>query len=100
MSDSDIFSLNSSAFIKITSRIIVAGPVPQCICNFHTCWGEKIISRPAPISFNHPRLPENFGNASRQLAPIFLANTFQRIIENVPTLICASQESIYRPMEI
>lgn len=100
MSDSDISSLNFSAFTRTTGRTIVTGQVVQRTCNFQTRQGEPIIPRPAPISVNYPRLPDNYGNVSQPLAVIFLANTSQRSIKNAPAPTRTSRESVYRVMEI
>lgn len=101
MSDSDIFSLNSSVFTKTINRTIVTGPITQRTCNFQTRQGEQIILQLASIiPVNHPYLLDNSGNTSRLLAPIFLANTSQKSIENAPTPTCASWESVHRAMGI
>ena len=45
-------------------------------------------------------MPDNSGNDSRSLAPIFLANTSRRSIENAPAPTRASRDSLHRVMGI
>ncbi len=74
MSDSEISSLNSSAFIKTTGRTVITRLVAQRTCNIKTPWREKVIPQQTPIHIRHSRLPDNSRNATQLLAPIFLPN--------------------------
>lgn len=99
MSDSEISSLNSSAFTSTTGGTVVTGPVAQRTRNIKTRRRERVIPQPS-IPIRHPRLPDNSGNATQPLAPIFLPNVPRRQIGHVPASTQITRESVHHAMGI
>ena len=99
MSDSEISSLNSSAFTSTTGGTVVTGPVAQRTRNIKTRRRERVIPQPS-IPIRHPRLPDNSGNATEPLAPIFLPNVPRRQIGHVPASTQITRESVHHAMGI
>ena len=86
MSDSEISSLNSSAFMSTTGGIVIISPVAQCTRNIKTRRNEKVILQ-SSIPIRHPCLPDNSRNATQLLVPIFLLNVPRRQIKYIPVSI-------------
>ncbi len=84
MSNSEISSLNWSAFKRTTGHTVVIIPVAQRTCNIKTRQRERVIPPQLPIPIRHPCLPDNSGNATQLLATIFLPNVPRRQTGNVP----------------
>ena len=100
MSDSEIFSLNSSVFTRTTGCTVVTGPVAQRTRNIQSCRGERVPSHQAPIPIRRPCLPNNSGNATQPLAFIFLPHVSCKNLENAPGHTRISRESVHRAMGI
>ena len=98
--DSEISSLNSSAFTSTTGGTVVTGPVAQRIRNIKTRRRERVIPQQPSIPIRHPCLPDNSGNATQPLAPIFLPNVSRRQIGNIPASTQITRESVHHSMGI
>lgn len=72
----------------------------QRTCNIKTRRRERVIPQQPSIPIRHPRLPDNSGNATQPLAPIFLPNVPRRQIGHVPASTQITRESVHHAMGI
>ena len=99
MSDSEISSLNSSAFISTSSGTVITSLVAQRICNIKTRRRERVIPQRS-IPIRYLCLPDNFESATQPLAHIFLLNVPRRQIRHVPASSQMTQKSVYHTIGI
>ncbi len=100
MSDSEISSLNSSAFTSTTDGTVVTGLVAQHTRYIKTRRRKRVIPQQPSIPIRHSRLPKNFGNATQPLAPIFLPNVPKRQIGHIPASTQITRESVLHAIGI
>ncbi len=100
MSDSEISSLNLCAFTSTTGGAVVTGSVAQRTHNIKTRRKERVIPQQPSISIRHPCLPDNFGNATQPLAPIFSPNIPRRQIRHVTASTQFTRQSVHHAIGI
>ncbi len=84
MCDSEISSLNSSAFTSTTGGTVVIDLLAQRTRNIKTRRRKRVIPQQPSIPIRHPCLPDNSGNTTQLLALIFPPNVPRRQIRYIP----------------